>query len=246
MFGLFLSIFTIYIAYYIYDISYNYSFPKRILIDHYVDTVYHKFSTHLDNMTDYIIINDNVKYMIPSVFNITLTLSAFIDFDEFVQNSELFNYAPLSKAMELYKNDQYHNETIEMFNKYNIPLNTHRNFYFDILNNLTYTFFNKDILTDMFIASNEIFLKEFFELSEIYFTYTSIVLNDFNVSSSQNFNKDVIDHINTIVSQYEDFQYKLNNINFEKLMITYGNMLQNLDQKYNHRIFMQPTPAPKK
>lgn len=241
MFGLeFNFIFIVSVAFFysmIRDANTKYIFPKIEIIKTYLDIVKDKYDDKLFFISN-LNINDEIKNNVYNVIDGLIFSTAFVDFDEYIDQNEIF-YSTLYNKNMIYSNTSLFNETYDLLNENNIQSNKHRIYYLNFINGVKG-------YTDFDLRMNDIFLKDLFSLSEVYFKFVNDKLKYFNFSYSNVTYIDNIDLLNKIVSDeiknnYE-FNSILNNIDYE-----YQNQLLEFELiKFNNisSIPMQPTQAP--
>jgi len=217
------------------DANTKYFFPKIEVIKTYLDIVKEKYDHNLISNLD---INDEIKNNVYNVIDELIFSTAFVDFDEYIERNEIF-YSTLYNKNMIYSNTSLFNETYKLFNDNNIQSNKHRIYYLNFIHGIKgYTDFDLKMYT--------IFLRDLFNLSEVYFKFVNDKLKYFNFSYSNVTYIDNIDLLNKIVSVEIKNNYEFNSI-FNN--IDYKNHIHLLESeliKFQNisSIPMQPTPAP--
>jgi hypothetical protein len=220
------------------DMNNKYYFPKVEIIKTYLDIVKDVYINKLFLYND-LNINDEIKNNVNTILDEIILVTSFIDFDEYVDHNTIY-YPTIYNNMDIiYHNNSMFNETENLFNKTNIKSNKYRMYYLNSIYGLKeYNNLNS--------IMNHIFLKNLFDLSEVYFKFVNEKINDLNFPYSNITYFDNIDKLNKIVSNEIKFNNDFNII-LDKIDYKYQfQILQNeLIKFYNiSTSVMQPTVAP--
>lgn len=201
----------------------NYTdYPKSYIIDKYNHLMNFNYELQINALMNNTELKKDMKIVLKSIF----LFSAYLDFDAFVEEKNLFKrnneryHNEVNKLTELNQLVNHSNIT-ENYIKYNISQNYYRDIYFN-----TFNLMNMNKL--QFIV-NDLFLKNIFETNEKFFKSLNKQLLIMNINRDDLLSKKILDKIYSNVLHDSDFYRNLIQL---ETFIRNMETLNDLDKSY--------------